>query len=345
VLRPLQDVLVPDDYPDLLIGLGQPDDAAVYRIDEDRVLVATLDFFTPVVDDPYDYGAIAAANALSDLYAMGVDPLFALNISAMPPSLDLEIVGEIMRGGAEKVREADAVVAGGHSIQDDEPKYGMVAIGLGDEARLIKKVGAEPGDLLVLTKPLGTGVTTTALRAGEAEPVHVEEAVRWMSQLNRTASQVARAVGVNAGTDITGFGLLGHGIELSEASQVELRFYLDRIPFLSGAKQYADMWKFPGGSTDNRLYFQDRVEFEEGIEEVSQMMLFDAQTSGGLMLSLARDHLDDFMDQAGKNDLQFWIIGEVFEGSGIEVKRSADSSTLPGSSQIDRIWFHPESQA
>jgi selenide,water dikinase len=323
--------------------LGQPDDAAVYRIDDERVVVATLDFFTPVVDDPYNYGAIAAANALSDLYAMGVDPLFALNISAMPGSLEIEIVAEIMRGGAEKVREAGAVVAGGHSIQDDEPKYGLVAVGFGLEETLIKKEGAGEGDFLVLTKPLGTGVTTTALRAGEAETEHVQEAVEWMLKLNRSASLAARSAGARAGTDVTGFSLLGHAVELSEASNVQLRFFLDRIPFLSGAKKYADLWKFPGGSADNKLFFQDRVVFDDSIEEASRMLLFDAQTSGGLLIALSEEHLEEFIEQANASDLSYWFVGEVLAGSGIEVRASAVGSKLPASSQLEKIWFHSSS--
>jgi selenide,water dikinase len=304
-------------------------------------MVATLDFFTPVVDDPYDYGAIAAANALSDLYAMGVEPLVALNISAMPPALDMQIVSEIMRGGAEKVREAGAVVAGGHSIQDDEPKYGLVAIGIGEERRLIKKDGASSGDYLVLTKPLGTGVTTTALRAGEAEETHVREAVDWMKKLNRPAAKTARAAGVKAGTDVTGFSLLGHGVELSEASAVGLRIYLDCIPFLSGAKKYADNWKFPGGSFDNRLFFQDRVTFQGKIEEVSQMMLFDAQTSGGLLLAVSPEMLDEFIHHADKEQLNYWFIGEVRSESGIEVLDRLGSRKFPDSSSVEGLWFHP----
>ena len=304
------------------------------------MIVATLDFFTPVVDDAYDYGAIAAANALSDLYAMGVDPLFALNISAMPSSLDVEIVQEIMRGGAEKVREAGAVVAGGHSIQDDEPKYGLVAIGMGSESDLIQKRGAKPGDYLVLTKPLGTGVITTALRAGEALQEHVEGAVRWMSELNNRASQVARRAGAKSGTDVTGSGLLGHGVELSEASDVRLRLILDRIPFMIGARRYAQASKFPGGSTDNRLFFQDRVDFQSSVEELSQMMLFDAQTSGGLLLAVSPGQVDLFKRLAGDSEVDTWFIGEVLEGSGIEVFSETEGGGIPESSRHAGVWFY-----
>jgi selenide,water dikinase len=340
VLRPLQDIFEPDDYPDLIVGLGQPDDAAVFRINDQRVLVATLDFFTPVVDNPYDYGAIAAANAFSDLYAMGVDPVLALNISAMPASLDVEIVHEIMRGGAEKTREAGAVVAGGHSIQDDEPKYGLVAIGFGSEEQLIKKEGVLPGDLLVLSKPLGTGVITTALREGKAESRHVEEATHWMTRLNRAASMTARSAGVKAGTDATGFGLLGHTLEMAEASQVRVRFYLDRVPFLSGARKYAEMWTFPGGSSDNKLFFQDRVSFQSGIDDVSQMMLFDAQTSGGLLLAVSRDLVEEFGQRAQEEGLDYWVIGEALEGIGIEVRLEAGEGIPVGSAAAEGVWFH-----
>lgn len=342
MLRPLQEIFKPEDYPDLLLGIDRPDDAAVYRIDDTRVVVATLDFFTPVVDDPYDYGAIAAANALSDLYAMGVDPLFALNISAMPASLDAEIVGEIIRGGAEKVREAGAVVAGGHSIQDDEPKFGLVALGFGEASKLIKKEGAVAGSYLVLTKPIGTGVTTTALRDGVADASDIQDAVRWMSRLNVRASRVARAAGVCAGTDITGFGLLGHAAELAEASGVRLRFFLDRIPFLTGARKYADMGKFPGGSSDNRLFFQDRVRFETGIDEITQMMLFDAQTSGGLLLVVESEQLSGFRQNAEQEGLSFWIIGEIEPGDGIEVLRSISRSEFPGSSSGESVWYYAD---
>jgi selenide,water dikinase len=338
----LQKIFKPDDYPDLLVGLGEPDDAAVYRIDDTRVVVATLDFFTPVVDNPYHYGAIAAANALSDLYAMGVDPVFALNISAMPGSLDTAIVSEIMRGGAEKVREAGAVVAGGHSIQDDEPKYGLVAFGFGEAEKLIKKTGALPGSFLIITKPLGTGVTTTALRTDEADEEDIRDVIHLMLQLNREASHVAREVGVRSGTDVSGFSLLGHAVELSEASQVQLNLYLERVPFLRGARKYAEMWKFPGGSFDNKLFFQDRTHFEDGIDETTQMMLFDAQTSGGLLLVVERDQITGFKQRAEQVGQDYWVIGEVLEGNGIHVSRKVIAD-FPESSDDRSLWFYRES--
>lgn len=203
-----------------MVGLDGPDDAAVWRLDDQRALVITTDFFTPVVDTPYEYGAIAAANSLSDIYAMGGQPFLALNIAALPPDLPAELSGEILRGGAEKCREAGVVVAGGHTVQDKEPKFGLVALGFVDLRHLMTKGGARPGDVLVLTKPLGFGVTTTALKRGVAAPEDVHEVIGWMSRLNAKAAQLANEFGVRGGTDITGFSLLGHGWEMAKASGV-----------------------------------------------------------------------------------------------------------------------------
>ncbi len=315
----------PEDYPNLLVGLGEPDDAAVWRLDEQRALVATIDFFTPVVDNPYDYGAIAAANALSDIYAMGARPFLALNVAALPPDLPSEISGEIILGGAEKAREAGVVLAGGHTVQDKEPKYGLIVLGFVDPQKMLTKSGAEPGDLLVISKPLGFGTTTTALKQGKADPTDVSEVVGWMKQLNKGASELAMALGLRGGTDITGFSLLGHGLELADASSVRLsrpvglRIFFDKIPFTRGARRYADEFIFPGGSSDNRLYFGRRVHFAEHIDEASQMLLFDAQTSGGLLLAVPKDKIDALQAKAAQVGQLLWMIGEVKEGEGIEV--------------------------
>lgn len=323
MLRPLQSIFPPGSHPDLLVGLGTPDDAAVWRLEDTRLLVVTMDFFTPVVDDPYDYGAVAAANALSDVYAMGARPVLALNVAAMPVDLDLDVVAEIFRGGAEKVREAGAVVAGGHTVQDKEPKFGLVAVGLGDEASLITKGGARPGDRLVLTKPLGTGVIATALKNGRASPEHVAEATRWMVRLNATAADLARHVGVRGGTDVTGFGLLGHAAEMAEASGVGLRFYFEAVPFLAGAREYGEAGFFPGGSQDNARYFGRQVRFDPALDETSRLLLFDAQTSGGLLLAVPEDRLDAFEQAAAEADQPIWVVGEVVEGRGLEVTASS----------------------
>lgn len=281
--------------------------------------MVTTDFFTPVVDDPYDYGAIAAANSLSDIYAMGGSPFLALNIAALPPTLPTEISAEIFRGGAEKAREAGVVIAGGHTIQDKEPKYGLIAIGFVDPTKMITKSGAVAGDKLVLSKPLGFGTTTTALKNGSAEPGDVAEAVRWMQQLNKSAAELAVDLQVRGGTDITGFSLLGHGHEMAQASGVRLKFSFSQIPFLSGAQRYAREWIFPGGSLDNRAYFGSWVTFIPQIDEPSQMLLFDAQTSGGLLLSVPPEKITLLLEKAEHIGLALWEVGEVVEGSGIEV--------------------------
>jgi selenide,water dikinase len=319
VLRPIKDIFKPVDYPDLLVGLVDPDDAAVWRLDEDRALVATTDFFTPVVDDAYDFGSIAAANALSDVYAMGGKPFLALNVAALPPDLPAEILGEILRGGAEKAREAGVVIAGGHTVQDKEPKYGLIVLGFVDPRRMITKSGARAGDVLVLSKPLGFGTTTTALKREQADPADVSEVVGWMKRLNKTASELAQEVGVTGGTDVTGFSLLGHGWEMAEASGVGLRFTFGKMPFTRGARRYAQEWIFPGGSADNRLYYGEHVSFAPQIDEPSQMLLFDAQTSGGLLLSVPPEKLDGLMRRAAQVGQMLWEVGEVIEGENIEV--------------------------
>jgi len=269
------------DYPDLLIGLGEPDDAAVWRLDDDRVLIATTDFFTPVVDDPYDYGAISAANSLSDIYAMGGTPFLALNIAALPANLPPEISGEILRGGAEKAKEAGVVIAGGHTIQDTEPKYGLICLGFAHPDLIMTKTAATPGDALVITKPLGFGVTTTALKDGKAKKKHVDEVVLWMKQLNKKASELAQAHGVKASTDITGFSLLGHGWEMAQASGVGFNIHWDLLPFVSGAKEYADQFSFPGGAYDNRQFFGDHVKAPKSLTEEELMLLVMNWTSSG----------------------------------------------------------------
>jgi len=302
-----------------LVGLREPDDAAVWRLDEERAIVVTTDFFTPVVDDAYDYGAIAAANSLSDVYAMGGQPFLALNVAALPDNLPNEISSEIIRGGAEKAREAGVVIAGGHTVKDKEPKYGLVVIGFVDPRKMLSKGGLKVGDALVLTKPLGFGVTTTALKQQRADEQDVAEAVNWMKKLNKIASQLANEFGLRGGTDITGYSLLGHGMEMAEASRVSLKIDLAKIPFLSGVRKYAEQGTFPGGAFDNKKHFEAKVRFANPIDEPSQMLLFDPQTSGGLLLGVPREKLDSFLARAGELDQPAWAIGEVQSDSGIQV--------------------------
>jgi len=318
VLRPLQGIFNPADYPDLIIGLGEPDDAAIWRLDERRALVVTTDFFTPVVDDAYDYGAIAAANALSDVYAMGGKPFLALNIAALPPDLPAELVGEILLGGAETAREAGVVIAGGHTIQDKEPKYGLVVVGFVDPQHILTKGGARPGDVLVLSKPLGFGATTTALKQGLAKVEDVLEVTRWMKRLNREAAKLAVEFELRGGTDITGFGLLGHAWEIAQASGVGLHFAFEKIPFVHGAKDYAAEWIFPGGAADNRLFYGPHVRFSHAVDEPSLMLLYDPQTSGGLLLCVPAEKLEALLVRAEEIGQPLWVVGEVVEGDGID---------------------------
>lgn len=310
-MRPLQNLFDPADSPNLIVGLGVPDDAAAYRLDDDRALIFTTDFFTPIVDDPYTYGAIAAANALSDVYAMGGTPLLALNLVAFPADLPPHILSEVLRGGAEKVREASAVLAGGHTIQDKEPKYGLAVIGLAHPDRIMTKSGAKSGDVLILTKPLGTGTITTATKRGFVEQSHLDEAARWMSTLNRAGAEAGIASGAHAITDITGFGFIGHASEVAIASNATLRIVFAKVPFMDGARQYADQWIFPGGSSNNKQAFEHLVEFDSAFSDADRMLLFDAQTSGGLLISLPENQLENYSKEMDQRSAAWWQIGHV----------------------------------
>lgn len=301
----------PGEHPDLLVGLGEPDDAAVYRLDPQQAMVVTADFFTPIVDDAYDFGAIAAANSLSDVYATGGRPILALNLAALPNDLPEHVTGGIFRGAAEKVRQAGAVIAGGHSAQDREPKFGLVVIGLAHPDRLLTKGGARPGDVLVLTKPLGTGTITTAAKLEQAEAAHVAEAVEWMMRLNGAASEATLAAGGVCATDVTGFGLLGHASEMARASGVTLQLDCDAIPLMTGARRYADQAIFPGGSRENRRHFGAGTAFDPRVSEPEQMLLFDAQTSGGLLIALPGESVDSFAAEMSRRNAPWWRIGEV----------------------------------
>ncbi len=310
----------PQDYPDLLIGINPPDDAVVWRIDDSRSLVITTDFFTPVVDEPYDYGAIAAANSLSDIYAMGGTPFLGLNIAAFPPQLPAEFLSQIITGAAEKAKEAGVVIAGGHTIQDNEPKFGLVVIGMVETSKILTKAGVLPGDLMILTKPLGIGVTTTAIKSEKASMRDIEEAKSWMKKLNLLPSKIASQLNLKAATDITGFSLLGHALEMAQSSNVKIVFHSLNIPMISGARKYGEKGFFAGGAADNRMYYQQFIDFESKIDEVTQMLLFDPQTSGGLLLACSPDKLPYFKQEAKKFDLPYWIIGEVIKGDGILVR-------------------------
>ena len=319
VLRPLSDIFQARDFPDLLVGLEISDDAAVYKISDELAVIQTLDFFTPIVDDPYEFGAIAAANSMSDVYAMGGEVTLALNICGFPCSLEPEILTEILRGGAEKVREAGGIVAGGHTIDTREPQFGLSVLGRVHPDRILTKAGARPGDVLILTKPLGVGIITTAAKGEVADPRHLAAAVVSMKKLNRDAARILQKVGVRACTDITGFALLGHSSEMAEKSGVELCFSLNRIPFLDGARQYADEQLFPGGSGRNQKCYESHIRFDDGISEEMRLLLFTPETSGGLLAAIPQDKLamtEKLFAEAGH---PVWVVGEVREGEGLVV--------------------------
>jgi selenide, water dikinase len=286
---------------------------------DEKAIVVTTDFFTPVVDDAYDYGSIAAANSMSDVYAMGGQPFLALNVAALPDNLPSEISAKIIRGGAEKAREAGVVIAGGHTVKDNEPKYGLVVIGFVDPRKMMSKGGLKVGDALVLTKPLGFGVTTTALKREQADEKDVLEAVNWMKLLNKKAGQLANEFGLKGGTDITGYSLLGHAMEMADASGVALKFDFEKIPFISCARKYAEKGCFAGGAFDNKMHFEAKVKFADAIDEENQMLLFDPQTSGGLLLGVPQEKLEAFIVRAGELDQAIWEIGRVETGAGIKV--------------------------
>ena len=290
----------------------------MWRLDDERALVVTTDFFTPVVDNPYDYGAIAAANSLSDVYAMGAKPFLALNVAAFPANLPLPVITEILRGGIEKAKEGGVVIAGGHTIKDDEPKYGLMALGFAHPNRILRKSGAKVGDVLLLSKPLGTGVITTALKQDKADPVHLAGAVKWMKMLNAQAAEAALKLGAHAATDITGFGFVGHAWEMVQASGAGMRILYNDIPFMEGARFYAEKGIFPGGAYDNYQYYQDHILFDNQLSEWEKLLLFDPQTSGGLLVAVDEKNYLKFTLNQTDNQL-FWKIGEIIPDQLIKI--------------------------
>lgn len=306
------------EHPNLLVGMNSIDDAGVYRLTDELALIQTVDFFTPIVDDPYFYGQIGAANALSDVYAMGGQPLTVLNLVAFPSKkLDIKVLGDILKGGADKVLEAGAVLVGGHSIEDDEPKFGLAVTGIVHPDQVVTNCGARPGDKLVLTKPLGTGIITTAIKAGMATGETEKEVSSWMATLNRDAAAAMVDTGVHACTDITGFGLLGHAMEIAQGSGVNLVIKAAKIPVLPGAKEFAAMGLVPGGAYNNRRYLGDRVSVGAGVTDVLRDILYDPQTSGGLLIAVPADRSDHLMGALAERGVAAArVIGEAVAGSG-----------------------------
>ena len=332
-MRQLAEDFPQDEYPDLIIGLGRPDDAAVYRLDDERVLIQTTDFFTPIVDDPWLYGAIAAANSMSDVYAMGGEVRVCLNIAGFPEDLPAEVIVEILAGGAAKVREADAAIAGGHTVTNPEPFFGLSVTGMAAPDSLIRKGRAAAGDCLVLTKALGTGIITTAAKLTGAsedprerqarqaqgkpdlDPAHLDGAIASMTRLNRAAAKAARAADVRSGTDITGFGLLGHAVEMAAASSADARVRLQieaaRVPALPGAFDYIGAGYLTRGSIRNPEHFGSNVAVKDDVSAARRTLLWEAETSGGLFLAVPASAIDTFRAVCEGEEQPFWEIGQV----------------------------------
>jgi selenide,water dikinase len=309
VLRPLTLHAAP---PELLVGLHTVDDAAVYRVNDSQAVISTADFFPPVVDDPYAFGSIAAANALSDVYAMGGQPLMAINLVAWPDDLDPGILSEILRGGADTVARAGAVIAGGHTVTDKEPKYGLAVTGMVHPDAILTKGGAQPGDVLILGKPLGTGLITTAHKRDVVEASDLEATLQSMMQLNRDASRTLLRPGVHAVTDITGFGLLGHAWEMASQSLTSMQFRFEALPLLPHARHYAELGCVPGGSHRNEAYLAPHVRFHDSVDVFDREILWDPQTSGGLFAAVDPGAWEAIRQDTA-TDGQFWHIGEVTE--------------------------------
>lgn len=297
----------------LIVGLDTADDAAVYKINEDTAIIQTLDFFTPIVDDPYTFGKIAAANSLSDVYAMGGKPIVAMNIVCFPNCLSPEVLVEILKGGSDKVREAECLLVGGHTVQDDEPKYGLSVSGLVHPDKVWTNSGAKPGDCLVLTKPIGVGIINTALKGGLIEEKSYAEATRVMETLNAFGQKEAYDLNVNACTDITGFGLAGHAYEMAEGSDVSIEIFHDKVPMIDKAIEYAQMGLIPAGAYNNRLYIGNNYEVSENVEDCYMDIMFDPQTSGGLLFSLPLEDALTLEKRLEKYSFKSKIIGTVSE--------------------------------
>ena len=308
-------------HPNLLVGTETGDDAAVYRLNDQTALIMTVDFFPPITDDPFEYGGIAAANSFSDVYAMGGKPLLALNIVGFPLSLDKAILTEVLRGGYAKASEADCLIAGGHTVDDPEPKYGMSVVGIVEPGKQVTNAGARPGDVLVLTKPLGTGIITTAGKQGKVDAADLQEAVRNMSILNRAAAEAMMKVGVNSATDITGFGLMGHLKSMVRGSKVTAEVQLSGVPVLPGVWELLDQGVAPGGTPRNLQSVADTVKWSPDLTEQQQLLLCDAQTSGGLMISVAGEKKDALLAELKAAGVEVAAeIGRITEESSGQIK-------------------------
>lgn len=308
----------------MLVGIETRDDAGIYKLTDDIAIIQTVDFFTPMVDDPFVFGQIAATNAINDIYAMGGKPLLAMNIVCYPQCADMNILKQILAGGLEKIKEAGAYLVGGHTVDDNEPKYGLSMSGLVHPDKILGNSGARPGDLLFLTKPLGSGVVSTAIKAEMASQEAYNEAIKWMSTLNKEASEAVQTTGVNALTDVTGFGLMGHLFEMASGSNVEVEIYARKVPFMTGTMDYANMGLIPGGAYTNRDYLADKAVCDEDVDETLRDLLFSPETAGGLLISVPEDRADKLQAEMKKRGCQSVMIGRVVNEkfSPIRIKNS-----------------------
>ena len=302
-------------HPDLLVGTETGDDAAVYRLNEHTALVLTVDFITPITDDPYEFGSIAAANSLSDVYAMGGKPLLALNLVGFPADLARDMLGTVLQGGQAKAAEAGCMIVGGHTVDDAEPKYGLSVVGIVEPGKQVANAGAQPGDALVLTKPIGTGIITTGCKQGKSPPEVLAQAVQTMATLNRAASEAMMKVGVNACTDVTGFGLLGHLRSMVRGSGVSAKVRFGQVPILPGTWELLEQEVVPGGTYRNLQSVDDSVQWHEDLTEQQRVLLCDAQTSGGLLISVAGEKLASLLSELEAVGVATRsVVGEITQG-------------------------------
>lgn len=306
----LRDAVFPN-HPDLLVGAQTRDDAGVFRISADTALILTLDFFTPMVDDPYLFGQIAAANAINDVYAMGGIPRLAMNIVCYPECEDMQVLRDILAGGLSKIEEAGALLVGGHTIDDQEPKYGLSVTGMVHPEKVISNGGATPGDVLILTKPIGNGIIATAIKAEMASQEASDEAVRWMTTLNRAASEVMQAIGVHAATDITGFGIVGHLQEMAAAGGVEVELWADKVPVMKEVLDYASMGLVPAGAYSNRDYLAGKVVYAQTMEGPLNDVLFCPETAGGLLIAVEESRADAMQQALKEREVPSAVVGVI----------------------------------
>ena len=302
-------------HPDLLVGIEHGDDAAVYRLDDKTAIIVTVDFFTPITDDPYEFGLVAAANSLSDIYAMGGKPLVALNVVGFPAELAVEMLGDVLKGGYDKATEANCLIVGGHTVDDPEPKYGLSVVGLVEPGKEVPNSNAKPGDVLVLTKPIGTGIITTGCKQGITPDAILKNAVETMAELNKGASEAMMRVGVNSCTDITGFGLMGHLRGMVQGSNASAKIRVADVPVLPGVWELLEKGTVPGGTFRNLSSVDDVVDWDPALSEEQRLLMCDAQTSGGLLISLPSAKLDQLLSELDASGVQTRaVVGEITAG-------------------------------